>query len=175
MATHGEGGLRNLLFGRVAQHVVQVATIPLVIVPAATSTDAFECKTLLIPLDGTPESEEILPFARSMMRTRNCRVVLVRVVPTPGSLQGAEVAVATLLPRATAAMLRFEETEARAYLNEIATTWFPDHQSTVLIRRGTVDGEIIRASKTEQADLVLMTHTVAVVSRRFSTGASDSA
>lgn len=156
LATHGHGGIRDLLFGRVAQKVVQRATRPLLIVPAPAQRTAFECNTMVLPLDGSEAAEITLPVTRAMAEFFSCRVVLIRVVPTPGTLQGAEAAVGTLLPGATATLLRFEVDEAGHYLQQAAARWFPNQDVSIEVRRGQVGTEIEQALSRYQADLVVM-------------------
>ncbi len=156
LATHGEGGLRDLLFGRVAQQVLQLATRPLVIVPAARKLSTFDCATMLVPLDGSESGEIKLPMAASVANMFQCRIVLIRVVPTPGTLQGTGAAVGMLLPGTTAALLRYEVPEAARYLRVIAAEWFPDHNVSIEVLRGQVETELERSLIQHRADLLVM-------------------
>ncbi len=156
MATHGQGGIRDLLFGRVAQKVVQLSTRPLVIVPATEARPTFVCQTMVVPLDGTQAGEIMLPVAQSLAQMFRCRIVLIRVVPTPGTLQGREAAVATLLPSASATVLRFEESEAGRYLQATAAAWFPQNDVAIEVRRGQVESELMQTLASYRADLAVM-------------------
>ena len=49
ICTHGRGGVRDLLFGSIAQQVVATGTIPLLVIK--TKIPSFELKKILIPLD----------------------------------------------------------------------------------------------------------------------------
>ena len=59
MCTHGRGGLRGLLYGRIAHQVVRLGTTPVLLVhPAGDRTDhPFLCRRLLVTLDGNPAHE----------------------------------------------------------------------------------------------------------------------
>ncbi len=156
LATHGEGGLRDLLFGRVAQQVLHLATRPLVIVPATRKVSPFDCATIMVPLDGSESAEIMLPVAASVASMFECRIVLIRVVPTPGTLQGTGAAVGMLLPGTTAAMLRYEVSEASQYLRETAAEWFPNSNVSIEVLRGQVETELERSLIQHQADLLVM-------------------
>lgn len=156
LASHGEGGIRELLFGRVAQRIIRLSTDPLIVVPANRGSNAFTLGTMVLPLDGSPEAEIVLPFAVSLAQTAGSKIVLVRVVPTPGDLQGTEAAVRTFLPGATARVLSFEVDDASDYLRKIAATWFPNGPVTLDLRRGAVDSEIRKTLAEHNADLLLM-------------------
>src|SRR5689334_432780 len=59
MCTHGRGGLRGWMFGRIAHQVVNLGTKPVLLVQPAESgaTPPFSCRRLLVPLDGNPAHE----------------------------------------------------------------------------------------------------------------------
>lgn len=156
LASHGEGGMREQLFGRVAQRVIRRSPGPLVVVPATRGNRPFELDVMTLPLDGSSDAEIVLPVASELSRRAGSRVVLLRVVPTPGDLQGSEAAVRTLLPSATATVLRFEVDDAGAYLREIASTWFPERTCTIDVRRGPVEEEIRQAVEAHETDLLVM-------------------
>src|SRR3989449_6793810 len=54
LTTHGRSGVRGLLFGRVAQQVLQRGAIPVLLIqPSASGRDAaFACRRLLVALGG---------------------------------------------------------------------------------------------------------------------------
>lgn len=156
LASHGEGGIRELLFGRVAQRIIGLSDGPLIVVPATEEARPFDLRILALPLDGSPEAEIVLPLASSLAENSGARIILIRVVPTPGDLQGSGAAVRTFLPSATARVLTFEVEDANDYLREIASTWFPNGAVTIDVRRGAVDSEIKKALVHYDADLLFM-------------------
>jgi nucleotide-binding universal stress UspA family protein len=119
LATHGSGGLRDVIVGSIALQVLGRGTTPVLLLrPQFAAADRpFLVHRLLVPLDGTPDSERVLPMAEAVARAWQAEVVLVRVVPTRGSLAGEQAAVAAMLPSATAAALEIECDRAREYLS----------------------------------------------------------
>ncbi len=121
LTTHGSGGLRDFIVGSIAQQVVARGNTPVLLVrPQFIAPDRpFVVHRLLVPLDGTPDSERALPLAEALAHTWGAEVILVRVVPTRASLAGEQAAVAAMLPSATAAALELEQDRAREYLDQL--------------------------------------------------------
>lgn len=114
LTTHGKGNVRGALFGSIAQRVISMDTTPvLVIRPDETGHSApFNCKQLLVPLDGNPDHEQGIGVAADLANKCNATVHFILIVPTLDTLRGERAATATLLPGTTSALL--EETEAGA-------------------------------------------------------------
>ncbi|HEX9879766.1 MAG TPA: universal stress protein [Candidatus Binatia bacterium] len=88
MATHGRSGVQRWFMGSVAEKVLHTCSNPLLLVRTAgkaKSNDAV-LKTIIVPLDGSPLAELVLPHAAAMAKAMKLQVVLVRVyfVPTEG-------------------------------------------------------------------------------------------
>lgn len=80
ICTHGHGGLRDLLFGSVAQQVLSGGTIPVLLIqPAAGKQAPFACRRILVPLDGTGPSEAALPVASALAAACGAEVLLAHV------------------------------------------------------------------------------------------------
>ncbi len=89
MATHGRSGLTRWMLGSVAERVVRATHKPVLLVRVRRPRDDvspghFPSKgTLLVCLDGSPESECILPHAEELAtRLRNLELVLFEALPT---------------------------------------------------------------------------------------------
>lgn len=91
MATHGRSGLARVMFGSVAQKVLQASPTPLLLFrplqrpdeslsPAETS-DPARFRHLLVPLDGSEAAEEILPAAEGFARTFGSKLHLFAAIP----------------------------------------------------------------------------------------------
>ncbi len=82
MATHGRSGAQRWFLGSVANKVLHAATNPLLLVRATdkseTSTEA-PLKTVLVPLDGSPLAELVLPHIAAVTKSMKLEVVLLRV------------------------------------------------------------------------------------------------
>ncbi len=155
LATHGSGGVRDFLFGSIAQQVLQQSTKPVLLVrPEQGYPEAFRYRTIMIPLDGTADAEMVLPMAVLLASRTGARLHLVRVVPTLSTLPGTSGAIATFLPGATSALLDIEEREAHAYLNALQRRL--PHVCSVEVRRGDVARELAQAGAGVDADLVMM-------------------
>ncbi len=100
MATHARGGLKRARLGSIADLVVRHAAAPVLLVhpPDETASPPLQptFRRILIPLDGSRFSEQILPHARELSRLTGAQPLLLHVVvPFPpasrrGSLRDAE-------------------------------------------------------------------------------------
>src|SRR5574341_706356 len=100
MCTHGRGGLRDLMFGSIAQQVVAQVTSPVLLIrPTDTGgPPSFAWNRLLVALDGTPEHEKGLFVAAELASACKMAIHLTVTIPTPGTLPGEQVATGLLLP-----------------------------------------------------------------------------
>jgi nucleotide-binding universal stress UspA family protein len=82
LATHGRSGLEQLLHGSVADRVTHLTTVPLLLVNPTTEWVAAppEIKQVLVPLDGSPLAEAVLPLAEKFATSFNVPIVLLRIV-----------------------------------------------------------------------------------------------
>jgi nucleotide-binding universal stress UspA family protein len=123
LASHGSGGLRGFLFGRVAQQVVRRGTTPVLIVQVHNISEVertFVCETIALLLSGTAEAEAALPVAATLARALAARLHLISAVPTVGTLGAERAASATLMPGTARAVLDLEEDTVQSYLLSVA-------------------------------------------------------
>jgi hypothetical protein len=70
MGTHGRSGVNRWAMGSVAYKVVRGVKIPVWLVRQGVSPDVLEDrlpeKKILVPLDGSNEGEQVLPFVESL-------------------------------------------------------------------------------------------------------------
>ncbi len=120
MCSHGRGGVHQWIFGTIAQKVINLGTIPLLLIqPGLEDTPRpFACRGVLVPLDGVAEHEHSLPVAAELGKSCGAAVHLIRVIPTYASLSGQWVPTSRLLPKTTSHMLDAAEEEADEYLEE---------------------------------------------------------
>ncbi|WP_081886746.1 universal stress protein [Thermorudis peleae] len=155
LATHGRGGLRGLLFGRIAQQVLQLARRPVLVVRARRGMPAeYRCQRILVPLDGTPDAEAALPVAWALAEQVGARVQLVRVVPTLETVSVRERAPVVFLPATSGALLDLEARDANDYLVRLLASRPAGVVAEGVVRRGDVIAELAAASR--DADLVVM-------------------
>jgi nucleotide-binding universal stress UspA family protein len=121
MCTHGSGGMRDLLFGSIAQQVLKRGTAPVLLVRATQDAPApFEPRRLLVPLDATAAAEAAVAPARDLARLLGTTIHLVMVVATARTVGANRQGLAQVLPTTLRAELDIEEAEAGEYLEEIA-------------------------------------------------------
>ncbi len=160
LATHGWGGMRDILVGSIAQQVLRRGTLPVLLVKptAAGGPPAFQGRRALVPLDGRPEHDVVvLPVVEGVGRTLGASLHLLIVVPTLGTMPGDQGAAAILLPTATAAALDMEEEGARGYLERVAKP-LRDMNVNVSteVRRGDPASGVVEAAQSSGADLIVM-------------------
>ena len=85
MTTHGRGPLRRAWLGSVADGLLRRTPCPILAIrpdqSAELKLEEREFRHILVTLDGSAESGEILPFARILAQTTGARITLLRVIP----------------------------------------------------------------------------------------------
>src|SRR6266487_2936537 len=121
MCTHGRGGLREFLFGSIAQQALQRGTQSILLVQPREDGSApqFNLQRILAPLDGTVVHEPALPAAISLARTFAATIHLVLVIPTLSTLSGEQAVSGMLLPTTMKAVLDLAQQGATEYLEHI--------------------------------------------------------
>lgn len=159
MCTHGRGGLRGFMFGRIAQQVLGLGTTPVLLVPpaAAGSSPAFSCNRILVALDGNPDHEEGLTVAAGLAKVCGAKLRLVMAVHTSDTLSGEQATPAKLLPGATRALLDLAAQDAEKYLDRHATALrSAGFTVTSEVRRGDPPTVIVTTAERTKADLVVL-------------------
>lgn len=84
MTTHGRGGVSRMWFGSVAEGILGEASVPVLLVrpglQSAASRSTFDFRRILVPLEHSRISEEILPHARALATPGTTELVLLTVV-----------------------------------------------------------------------------------------------
>jgi nucleotide-binding universal stress UspA family protein len=159
LSTHGKGGLRGFLFGRIALRALQRGTTPVLLMnpTSAATAPPFVCRTILVPLDGTAAHEPALGVASALGRAWKATLHLEIVVPTAGTLSGHEAATGVLMPSATRALLDLAERGAEEYVTRLAQTLKTEGLSASShVSRGEPAACLVDAAERVQADLVVM-------------------
>lgn len=159
MCTHGRGGLRGFIFGRIAHRVVKLGTRPVLLIPphVAGIMPKFSCRRLLVALDGNPAHEDALRVAVNLAQVCAAELQLLMVVPTADTLSGEEAATAVMLPGATAALLDLAEQEAQQYLqHHLISLQEAGVSVTTGVLRGDPVTDIIDAAVQTGTDLIVM-------------------
>lgn len=159
MCTHGRGGLRALMFGRIAQQAAALSVTPVVFVQPIEDDDdwQFVCHRIIVPLDGNGEHEQGLHVAEDLARVYGAELHLVMVIHKVSTLPGEDAATARMLPRATAALLELARQDAVEYLNShLQRLESAGISTTVAVLRGEPVTAISNSAEAVKADLVVL-------------------
>ncbi len=156
LTTQGTRGLRRRLVGSIAHQVERLTTTGLLIQPTRRRPGSFNCRTLLVPLDGSVDAERALDVSASLALTFHARVCLTRIVPTRRTVRGVDVAIGSLLPRATTELLAQDEVAAGDYLAALQGRLPPMIQVLRDVRRGATAPQLAVASQCLDADLIVI-------------------
>lgn len=166
MGTHGRDDLQRWLLGSVADRVVRSVTGPvLLITPGASDplpallAGARAPGRLLVPLDGSPLAESILPVAGELATALDAELLLLRVtppladvaplVPVPDFYVGVDLV-------AVQAEIEREETD---YLEGVAERLRAKGQRVSTLRRTGAPAETIVAVAEQEGALLIAMST----------------
>lgn len=159
LSTHGRSGLRGFLFGRIALRALQRGTTPVLMVNPTPTGEAppFACRTILVPLDGTPAHEPAVGVASTLSRAWNAALHLAIVVPTVRTLSGHEAATGVFMPLTKRAILDLAESGAEDYVRRLATSLTEEGlRATCHVGRGEPLASIVEVAERVGADVVVM-------------------
>jgi nucleotide-binding universal stress UspA family protein len=159
MCTHGNSGLRGLLFGSIAQKTLQrgAQSILLVFPHEDGSAPPFDLQRILVPLDGVVAHEPALPVAIELASTFQATLHLALVIPTLATLSGGQAVSGMLLPTTTRAVLDLAQQEAREYLDQILVQCHAEGvNATAEILRGDAAPMVLRLAERLNIDLIVM-------------------
>lgn len=159
MCTHGRSTARKWLFGSIAQQVIRLGQTPVLIIQplADGSAPGFDCRKILVPLDGKKEHEQGLPLAVEIAKACKSIVHLLMVVPTYGTLAGESAATGKLLPGATAAVLDLAVMGGEEYLRRHLEAFQGSGLEVMAeVARGDPAGTIVKVAAEGQADLIVL-------------------
>ena len=108
-------------------------------------------KTILVPLDGSPLAEAVLPHAKALAQSEGAQLVLLRVAADPG----AEFAFSD--PAIANDMVQQMESETQKYMSELSATLAGEgYKSQTLIREGPIAETILAVADELKADVIAM-------------------
>ena len=76
MPTHGRSGLERLIEGSVAEQILRHTNVPMLLTHHAVRNDTNRYARILVALDGTRDSEQVLPMVEEIAITHGSEVVL---------------------------------------------------------------------------------------------------
>lgn len=144
MSTHGAGGMRDVIWGSIAQQVLQRTTLPILLTRAGRdSSQAFAPRTIMVPLDATAAAEGAIGPAEGLARCLGARIRLVIVVATPETVPGQWRPTATMLPTGTRELLDVQVKQANVYLERLVKQiQSSGAEATMEVRRGDAVTEL---------------------------------
>lgn len=80
MTTHARRSLEQLLMGSVAEAVVRESSLPVLLLRPGTGHRPTAIKRILVPIDGTEASRQVLGVVRDLAVSRAVEIVLLHVV-----------------------------------------------------------------------------------------------
>jgi len=142
MCAHGKSGIRDLVFGNIAQQVLSRGQTPLLLVqPESAKKKDFLPKRIFVPLDSESKHDESLGYATILAKAYDSELYLLTVVPTLRTLTGQDAAVSSMLPATAMAFLDILEETAKEHLSQ--------HLSEILNNGLKAKGEILRGDPAE--------------------------
>ncbi len=156
ISTHGRSGISRWLLGGVADRVLHDTGVPLLVIRPPKSkeqTPSPVFRKMLVPLDGSPVAESVLPFAEDLARLFGASLVLFHAVAPVVAYPGFE----TVQPRYTGELLEEMQKQAQQFLSRVAKQVQGRglEVSMVVSIDLAVDG-IISAAKEVGADLIAL-------------------
>ncbi len=118
MATHGRSALGRGVMGSVTDGIIHRSSLPTLVLRPKALGEYENVAAILVPLDGSPLAETVLPFVEELAVRLSLPVSLLRVASMPSA---AEPYSAALLAASHLDVDEQVEHEAVSYLQDIAT------------------------------------------------------
>jgi nucleotide-binding universal stress UspA family protein/predicted transcriptional regulator len=155
MSTRGRGGVSRLVLGSVAERVLQMATVPILLIRATDAEPAAPAslKRLLVPLDGSPLAEAALDVALDVAEP-DATVLLTRVVrPVEHEFSGSADPASAGNQVANDRVV----TDARDYLAGLQQARARGSTTIqALVTMGRAAEQILQAAREQSIDLIVM-------------------
>jgi nucleotide-binding universal stress UspA family protein len=156
MSTHGRGGLRDLIFGRIAQQVVAAGDKPLLLIRPGNAV-SFACRSLLVPTNAEAPQEQAIPLAIELARSCGAILRLLAVVPTLTTLGGRHQTLGRFMPGTTQAVLSITEANFRSHLQDQVTRFQTlGVTADAEVRRGDPPVVISETASAMNASIIVM-------------------
>lgn len=157
LTSHGASGLRGIVFGSIAQQVLQSGRVPVFMLRPESARREFKLENILVPLDSSALYEPALALAADLAGRYDARLHLVVVVPTMGTLSPERAATGVLLPSSTKAILDLAQGGAVEYLQKKVTYYRARGLSiTAEVERGATAPMILEVAERASVDLFVM-------------------
>jgi nucleotide-binding universal stress UspA family protein len=157
LTTHGRGGIGRALFGSVTDSLVRRVSCPMLVArPHGTLSTPYAPATIshvLVALDGSPESDRVLPHAAAVAEVTGARCTLLHL-RHPEILSGIAAPETLLDPGSE----RRDEDDERAHLDRHASLFRERgiDVSMAVLRAKDVKSSLMEYAGTHAVDLVAM-------------------
>jgi nucleotide-binding universal stress UspA family protein len=159
MCTHGRGGVREFIFGSIAQQVVEAGQTPVLIIRPDTVSrqKAKPIHTLFAATDNDPQHWQGLQPAFQLAKKIKARLHILGVVPTMGALSGKHATLGRFMPATTYHVLEMAESELRSFFTEKTRNLNDaDVGPTLQVARGDPLSLIIKTADSVDADVIIL-------------------
>jgi len=178
MATHGRGPVSRFWLGSTTDYVLRHVTVPVLAVhppieEAMPATDPLEVRRILVPVDESPLSRQVVGPAEELARLFGAELLLLSVVePVIGIMDPALPFPANVDPEMERARREAAESELHALAKEVSGRGVAA-RSLVATALG-VGATILEVREREGADLIAMsTHGAGGLRRAFVGSVTD--
>lgn len=153
--THGRSGMRDLLYGSIAQQIAARVTTPLLLIKPGNPD--FKLDRILVPLDPDSDHDDSLPMAKSLGKSFNAEIRFLSVVPTFSTLGGEQAATSSMTPASTQAFLDMKEENARkdikTHIDEFRKLGL---KVSAEIPRGDPASTIVKTAEKSGSDMIIL-------------------
>jgi nucleotide-binding universal stress UspA family protein len=157
LTSHGASGLRGIVFGSIAQQVLQSGKVPVFMQRPESARPEFDLKRILVPLDSSALYEPALELASELATRYGASLHIVVVVPTMTTLSPERAATGVLLPSSTKAILDLAQDGAVEYLQKKLLAYKARGVSiTAEVERGDTAPKILEVAGRNPTDLLVM-------------------
>ncbi len=160
ISTHGRSGVSRWLFGSVATHILERASVPLLVLRPKEGEDRGEpgpvVKKILVPLDGSDLAMSILPVVEEFAKTMGASLVLYHSVAPLAPYPGFEAVGAPALSETIEEMQRQAKEILARTAKEVKSRGV---EATTVVSLGTAVDGVLSAARELNVDLIaLATH-----------------
>jgi nucleotide-binding universal stress UspA family protein len=156
IATHGRTGIKRWALGSVAEKVVRASTKPILLVRAnIDGHKKISLSNILVPLDGSKQSETLLPYIKNLASELKSKIILLHVISQPYQIYtGTEGVVEVCYTREE---LKMKRVDAKNYLERLGRLCIGKGIIfSTQVRVGEAAEEIIKLAEKPNIDLVAM-------------------
>lgn len=115
LSTHGRSGISRWLFGSVTGRVLESTEKPVLVVRPPEEDPGGAIRRILVPLDGSPLAEQVLPLVEEVASACKAKVSVMQAVPPLTAYPGFEA----YAPTAMGEVLEDMQARSREYLSKM--------------------------------------------------------